>query len=202
MNALIVFVKNPVLGKVKTRLAATTSAEDALRIYSALVSHTQRILEGLTADLRVYYSDQREVNQGWPGKHCTVHVQQGNTLGERLHHAFLETFEQGYRKVVVIGSDCLELTSDHLASSFDVLTDHDIVMGPTFDGGYYLLGMKHFHPALFAHKSWSTALVYAQTLRDIEAMNLTWQVLDTLHDIDTVEDVLGTPLQVLLNTSS
>lgn len=202
LNALIVFVKNPVLGKVKTRLAATTSAEDALRVYSALVSHTQRILEGLPAHIRVYYSDQLEVNQGWPDKHCTVYVQQGNTLGERLHHAFRETFDQGYRRVVVIGSDCLELTSDHLVSSFDLLTDHDVVMGPTFDGGYYLMGMTDFHPTLFAQKAWSTPLVYSQTLQDIEALNLTWQALETLHDIDTYEDVLGTPLQVLLHTSS
>jgi len=197
LNAVIVFVKNPVLGKVKTRLALSTSAEYALRVYSALLVHTQQILIPLEADLRVYYSDQVEADAGWRTERCTQHVQRGSDLGERLHNAFQETIEQGYDKVVVIGSDCLELTTAHLVSSFDVLTHNEVVIGPTFDGGYYLLGMKQFYPQLFADKAWSTPEVYAQTLRDVNHSALRWQALAFLHDIDTFEDVKQTYLRDL-----
>ncbi len=201
LNAVIVFVKNPELGKVKTRLASTIGAEYALKVYSALLHHTQQILVSLPAHIRVYFSERVELNQGWRSNECSLLVQRGNHLGERLNNAFRETFQLGYKKVVVIGSDCLEIRSEHLTSSFEVLSNNDVVIGPTYDGGYYLLGMKQIYPQLFANKSWSTSEVYPQTLTDIEHIHLSWQALETLNDIDTYEDVIRSPLKVLLNTS-
>jgi rSAM/selenodomain-associated transferase 1 len=200
LNAVIVFVKNPELGKVKTRLASTIGAEYALKVYSALLRHTQQILISVPAHIRVYFSERLEQNQGWRSNECSLVVQRGNHLGERLNNAFLETFQLGYEKVVVIGSDCLEITSDHLTSSFEVLSNNDMVIGPTYDGGYYLLGMKQVYPQLFANKSWSTPDVYTQTLQDFEHIPASWQALETLNDIDTYEDVIRSPLKMLLNT--
>lgn len=188
-NALIIFVRNPVMGKVKTRIAAVLGKQEALRIYRELLHHTHDISTNIDADKYVFYSDHLEPGDLWEDDRYQKYLQQGDTLGEKMNDAFTRLYDKGHEKVVVIGSDCFELTTGILANAFDVLGDNDAVAGPARDGGYYLLGMKKMIPQVFNEKKWSTGSVYAATLADFERAGIRYFVLPVLHDLDTAEDV-------------
>lgn len=188
-TALVVFVKNPELGKVKTRLAAQIGNEKALEIYLGLINHTHSVAVGWDAQVRVYYSDFIPEFDVWDIGFCTKHRQEGSNLGERLLNAVGETFEQDYDQVIVIGSDCPKLNVEHLKKAKEELMEVDVVMGPAKDGGYYLIGMKSLHPELFIGKSWSSPKLFDQTLDTMIAQKLSWYELPILTDIDTVEDL-------------
>lgn len=185
-HALIIFVKNFVLGQVKTRLAATLGNEEALDIYKQLVQHTQQITAPVPAEKNVFYSDALE-EQHWPqtAKH---NVQQGTDLGQRMAWAFEKVFKKGAEKVVIIGSDCLELTTAIIEQAFTELENCDVVMGPAKDGGYYLLGLKQHCPELFRNMEWSTASVRSQTVHACQRLALSVSLLPELADIDEAED--------------
>lgn len=185
-EALLIFVRNPEAGKVKTRLAATVGAENALKIYRLLLEHTRKITLSLSCDKFVYYSEAVEERDMWDNAYQKK-VQQGNTLGERMHHAFATAFADGYYKVMMIGSDNYELKTTHIEKAFQALETHDMAIGPARDGGYYLLGMKTLHPAVFKGKKWSTSTVLADTLEEVKEKKV--QLLETLNDIDTYEDI-------------
>jgi rSAM/selenodomain-associated transferase 1 len=186
--ALIVFVKNLVPGRVKTRLAATLGHDEALKAYRYLLQHTQQIAEAVQADKYIFYSNAIE-EQGWPQTYGHM-VQQGSDLGGRMAWAFEKVFEQGYEKVVIIGSDCLELQAPVITQAFDELERYDVVIGPANDGGYYLLGLKQSRPELFQHIAWSTPNVLSQTTQACQQAALTVSLLPWLTDIDEAEDWL------------
>lgn len=188
-NALIIFVRNPVLGKVKTRIAATAGEKEALRIYKALLLHTNTICAGVMADKFVFYSDHPELGDIWKDEVYDKFLQSGITLGEKMKNAFHQVFEKGYSGVLVIGSDCLELSSAMMEDAFTALNDHQAVIGPAKDGGYYLLGLTKMIPGVFENKNWSTATVCADTIADFEKAGLSYVCLPMLNDVDTVEDV-------------
>ena len=191
-TALVVFVKNPELGKVKTRLAAQIGDDKALEIYLELLHHTHSVATSWDAHIRVYYSDYIPETDLWDMGYCSKHLQQGDDLGERLSNAIEQTFEDGFEQVVVIGSDCPKLRVDHLNRARTELVDVDVVVGPAVDGGYYLIGMKAFHPQLFEGKSWSSSVLFDQTLETMITSGLSWYELPMLTDIDTFEDILRT----------
>jgi uncharacterized protein len=188
-NRLIIFVKNPELGKVKTRLAQTIGNEQALDIYLQLLANTQTISSKVAANRAVYYTDFIATNDLWPENQFRKYVQTGHDLGERMKNAFATAFAEGFQKVVIIGSDCPQLTTVHIQQAFSQLTKYEVVIGPAVDGGYYLLGMSKLIPELFANKVWSSAEVLAQTIADIERLKLSYSCLETLRDIDTAEDL-------------
>ncbi len=117
-------------------------------------------------------------------------VQQGDNLGDRMKNAFQDLFDKGYTSVAIIGSDCFDLTPALLSEAILCLDQIDFVIGPSEDGGYYLLGMRLFYPELFNNKNWSTAAVCMDTLRDIEQTNYSLYTLPLLSDVDTEEDCL------------
>jgi uncharacterized protein len=188
-TALIVFVKNPELGKVKTRLAAQIGDEKALEIYLNLLNYTHSVATSWDAQVRVYYSDFIPEVDLWDVGFSTKHVQEGGDLGERLHQAVSETFDDDFDNVIVIGSDCPKLNVEHLNRARTELIDVDVVLGPAKDGGYYLIGMKSLHGELFHDKSWSSASLFDQTLETMIERGLSWYELPILGDIDTVEDL-------------
>ena len=145
---LIIFVKNAVKGKVKTRLAATIGDEKALEIYQILVQHTFDITIALPVNKAVFYSDflQEDI---WSPAFYENFVQSGTDLGERMYQAFQQGFATGYEQVCIIGSDCYELTEQIIQQAFEKLELTDVVIGPAEDGGYYLLGMKGLHETIF-----------------------------------------------------
>jgi uncharacterized protein len=186
---LMLFVRNPELGKVKTRLAASVGPETALDIYLHLFRHTRDITRGLPMDKVVYYSERVEENDLWPDQQYQKKLQPAGDLGDKMKAAFEAAFAEGYTSVVIIGSDCPQLTADIINEAFDGLENHEVVIGPALDGGYYLLGMKHLHPELFQDKRWSTEHVFPDTLYDIERLHLSHTLLPYLSDVDKLEDL-------------
>lgn len=195
----MVFAKNPELGKVKTRLAETIGHEKALAVYLKLLEHTYAIADKIFADKAVFYSDRVEEFDILDYYKFPKFLQRGKDLGERMDRAFGEAFAQGYEKVVVIGSDCYELTSEIIADAFELLSDHNVVLGPAKDGGYYLLGMDRHYSHLFRDKKWSTSDVLLDTILDIKKMKRSYTLLPTLSDVDEEKD-LG-PLRDILTKS-
>jgi len=185
-EVVLVFQKNEVLGKVKTRLASRMGDLRALEIYRHLIQSTYFVLEDVLAPVWTYYSDFIPETINPPI--AKSFVQEGQDLGERMANAFARSFESGMEKVVLIGTDCPTLQSQHLNQAFEALTHSDLVLGPATDGGYYLIGMKRRADYLFAGIAWSTAEVLAQTLAVAKAHGLNSILLDELSDIDTQED--------------
>lgn len=189
MNLLIIFYRNPELGKVKTRLAATLGDANALAIYLKLVAHTRSITESLNVDKVVCYSNYVDREDSWANETYDKELQRGDGLGLKLHAAVERGFEKGYKSVCVIGTDCFELTAEIIEDAFAKLTSHDAVIGPAQDGGYYLLGTNKFIPELFANKAWSTSTVAAGTTNDLNKLKLSYYQLPTLKDVDAEEDL-------------
>lgn len=188
-SVLIIFAKNPVLGKVKTRLADALGEENALLIYQKLLQHTCLITINISTDKYVFYLEYINHNDLWKNELYKKELQAGNDLGERMKNAFELLFQKGYKEVVVIGSDCYELTEAIIINAFDHLKRNEVVIGPAKDGGYYLLGMNVFIPQLFNGKSWSTSKVCQETLEEIKSGNYSMFQLPALNDVDTPEDV-------------
>ncbi|MDW5287946.1 TIGR04282 family arsenosugar biosynthesis glycosyltransferase [Formosa sp. PL04] len=190
-KALIIFARNPELGKCKTRLAKTIGDENALDIYRTLLQHTAKISEGVNADKFVFYSEHIHKNDTWDDNNFRKKLQQGEDLGERMHHAFSDLFQNNYQKIIIIGSDILDLTTEIINDAFNKLEYHDVVIGPALDGGYYLLGIKTLQRDLFENKSWGTATVLEDTLKNLT--NKSVYLLEELNDIDTFEDIKDYP---------
>ncbi|OSZ80299.1 glycosyltransferase [Chitinophagaceae bacterium IBVUCB2] len=188
-KAIIIFVRNPELGKVKTRLARQIGDELTLQVYSELLMHTRDTTCNLDCDRFVFYSENIVDSDIWDADRFEKKLQEGDNLGDRMMLAFFELFQQGYSKVVIIGSDCPELTSFVIDDAFDKLDSHDVVIGPSTDGGYYLLGLTHLLPDLFKDKEWSTEKVLAETIKDVVRLKRSSYFLTELSDIDTAEDL-------------
>lgn len=188
-NALIIFVKNPVQGKVKTRLANDIGDEKALSVYNRLLAHTESVVRNIDADKYVYYADHINESDIWSTDIFNKKQQGGDGLGQRMSNAFQELFNKGSKKVIIIGSDCAELQLAILEDAYAELGNADVVIGPARDGGYYLLGMKNFHSQLFEGIEWSTDSVYPKTINKITSSGLNYVTLPELTDIDEIQDV-------------
>ncbi len=186
---LMIFVKNAIAGRVKTRLAADIGEDKALEIYLKLLHHTLEVAASTDASREVWYSDYTENNDGVDETKFNKKLQQGHHLGDRMKYAFNEAFEAGYKQVIIIGSDCPGLTEEILNEAFQKLKAHDVVFGPSEDGGYYLLGMSEYEPALFERVAWSTGSVLSQSLDNAGKNLRSVAILRELNDIDTVEDL-------------
>lgn len=189
MNHLIIFIKNPVLGQVKTRLAETIGPEEALIVYVKLLQHTRLVANNIEAERRLYYSDGVVQNDMWPNDDYVKMVQSESDLGTRMQRAFERSFEDGAEKVVIIGSDCYELSPSHIEAAYKSLDRTDFVIGPAFDGGYYLLGMKQPAEFLFQDIQWSTDEVFDETRKAIISRGFTLGTLEQLRDIDDRVDL-------------
>jgi rSAM/selenodomain-associated transferase 1 len=190
-NLILIFTRNPELGKVKTRLAASIGKENALEIYIQLLEHTKKVALETPYDKQVLYSEEINHADIWESSFFQKKLQVGSDLGARMHHAFQQGFADGYEKIVIIGSDLIALESSDIIAAIENLSDNDIVIGPAEDGGYYLLGMKKIPNNLFSNKEWGTDTVLKDTLLDIA--NLKYHLLQEKNDIDTYEDIKNVP---------
>lgn len=186
-NLIIVFTRNPELGKVKTRLAKTIGDASALHIYSFLLEHTEKTIRNINSDKAVYYSEKIRDQDIWDHSIYQKHQQKGADLGERMLHAFQNGFLKGYEKVLIVGSDLFDLKEKHIDEAFQKLEIRDVVIGPAEDGGYYLLGMKTVHTEVFKNKVWGTSSVFKDTMKDLQKFKI--HQLEKLNDIDTFEDM-------------
>lgn len=188
-SLLMIFVKNPVPGKVKTRLAKTMGEEKALEVYLQLLQHTHKVTQKLAVDKAVFYSDEVMTGDIWEETNYQKFVQEGSDLGKRMVNAFKNAFSKGYRKAIIIGSDCFDITPKIINEAFAALPANNFVIGPSHDGGYYLLGMATLYAAVFKNKRWSSDEVLHDTLVDIRNMNGSYKLLKELVDIDTEADL-------------
>ncbi|AUP80236.1 TIGR04282 family arsenosugar biosynthesis glycosyltransferase [Flavivirga eckloniae] len=183
---VIVFVKNIILGKVKTRLAKTIGTQGAFEVYKGLVKITELATEKMAADRRIYFSD-AVIESKWKNDYKAV--QEGKNLGERMKNAFIKGFEDGYERVVLIGSDLPDINSEIIENGLKSLKQSDVVFGPAIDGGYYLVGMTKMYHSIFDNKPWSESHLLDVTLEELEQENTPYTLLETLNDIDTFEDL-------------
>ena len=189
-TALILFLKAPVIGKVKTRLAKTIGEEKALKVYLRLLEHTFDVVKNSKMPVFVFLDGApfpMLVKSGFKIKKQSI-----GDLGERMWNAFEEVGEF-YEKVIIIGSDCLGLKESHLIEAKEGLKNKEVVIGPAEDGGYYLLGTKGLHRSLFFNKNWSTVELLKETVEDLENSGLRYLMLDKLRDVDDFEDLQAYP---------
>ncbi len=188
-SLLIIFVKNLVPGHVKTRLAEEIGIDGALDVYQYLVEHTAEITEDLEVDKAVFYSEYVEIEDIWDVDKYKLLVQKGENLGQRMHHAFEKAFETGYEKVVLIGSDSIEISDNEIKEAFEELEGNEFVIGPAKDGGYYLLGLKKSQPQFFEGKTYGHEKVLSQLLEEVAKTKKDYHLLNELSDIDTFQDL-------------
>ncbi len=186
-NLLLIFAKNVVLGKAKTRLAKTVGDTAAFNVYCRLVEITEQESQKLKdADIHVYFSDE-PIQSLWSNE--KQYVQEGADLGIRMRNAFEEGFRQGYRHIIGIGTDLPDLNAMVMTEALNSLKNHDTVFGPSDDGGYYVIGMNKMIPEIFINKPWSTELLLETTLKEIQSLHLSTHLLPVLNDVDTIEDL-------------
>ncbi len=192
-QALIIFAKLPRAGDVKTRLGEAIGMQEAARIYQCFAEHAFSLgRELLEKECKVYvfYGPAASVDEmrTWVGPLLRLIPQEGMTLGDRMHHAFEVTFAEGSKRSVIIGTDVPELDLLTLEQAFNSLSHQDAVIGPSSDGGYYLLGMNAPTKELFDDVAWSSETVYHETIQRLSRLNLSFAQFDELADIDTIAD--------------
>ncbi len=187
INSLIIFVKNPELGKVKTRLAADVGNDRALEIYHALLDKTRKVALTIEATRYLFYSQFIDDRDDWQSSLFVKSLQKGDELGARMTNAFSAVLAK-HPKAIIIGSDCPQIEKKIINYAFALLDTNDFVIGPALDGGYYLLGMKFPHSYLFQNMTWSVDTVFEETTRRILSRGHTFATLPTLSDIDYLED--------------
>jgi rSAM/selenodomain-associated transferase 1 len=191
-RVILLFVKHPAPGKVKTRLAATVGADRAVEIYRQLVENVASGLpEGIAIRVMFDPPEEEQAVCAWLQPLLPVAEflpQASGDLGQRLEQAFACAFDEGWEQVAVIGSDCVELTPAIFNETWGALSAGNVAIGPTEDGGYYLLGLCNHAPALFQEITWSSESVLRETLAQAAAQDLRGHLLPKLRDVDTEDD--------------
>lgn len=185
----MIFVKNPEPGRVKTRLAKTLGDEKAYEIYLRLLYHTMKMASNADCVKEVWYSAFVDEEDLFNSKTFGKKLQSEGDLGKKMSMAFKSAFNEGYERVVIIGSDCPGITDTLIESAFELLAQNELVIGPANDGGYYLLGMSRFIPELFIGVPWSTDKVFGKTVEIAESKQVSLKELPVLVDIDNEDDL-------------
>ncbi len=185
-RALIVFAKVPEANKVKTRLTTLLSPEEAALLYEAFLKDAIDFYQTLAVDVRLYFGpSDLEIPAALQPAGISIHEQKGAGLGARMATAFAETFVAGYEHVVIIGTDHPTLPAAFIEQAYLGLEDAKAIsIGPSEDGGYYLLGMNTFYPQLFADMSYSHANVFEQTLERADGTQAAIHILPEWYDVD------------------
>ena len=192
-TALIIFAKAPIPGEVKTRLCPPLDPDEAASLHGTLVLDAIERTKGVqwvtlyvagTPDLAHPFFKVMEGRYG-----ATLLLQRGPDLGNRMKWAMQDTFEQGAQEVLLTGTDLPTLPRAHLVEALTLVKRHDVVLGPSADGGYYLIGLRKMVPALFEGITWSTGSVFAETKKKVEQAGLSLGLLPECRDLDTLEDL-------------
>lgn len=199
MITLGIFARPPLPGTVKTRLIPDIGADKAARVYHYCLEYTLAVARQSGLDYQLFLSAESDdpLFQGEP-----YSLQRGDDLGIRMYHAFQELLRHGSDGALIIGTDCLDLTSMHLQSAAQALADHELVLLPAIDGGYALIGCTSIDPALFNKLQWSSDRVYRQTTANARKLNYRVRALESVRDIDTLQDLENYPELLALVASS
>lgn len=186
---IIILFKNPIEGKVKTRLGATIGDEKALMVYLELLEHTFRVARSVSGvQLHLFYSDFIDIRLPHIGSDDELYLQTKGSLGEKIKNAF-ETVHKPADQTIIIGSDCPGISSELIQQAFEYLDTFSLVLGPAEDGGYYLLGQTNVDLSLFEGIDWSTDKVLKQTYQKAIQRGNSVKLLIALSDVDTEDDL-------------
>lgn len=199
MIAVGIFAKPPLPGMVKTRLIPDIGAEKAARVYRYCLEYTLAVVRQSGLDYQLFVSEACD-DPLFQGEEYSL--QKGGDLGARMFHAFRDLLARGSDGALIIGTDCLDITSMHLQEAAASLADHELLLLPAFDGGYAMIGCSEINPALFDKLRWSTDQVYRQTLANARRLNYRVKSLETVRDIDRLQDLEQYPELLALVTSS
>jgi uncharacterized protein len=201
-NALIIFAKYPELGKVKTRLAREIGDQKALRIYFKLFKHVLNIAKQASEQTFVFLANKNPDKENLIPIEFSLRLQNNSPdLGVRMKIAFDEMFEEGFEKILLTGTDIYEISSDYFTEGFNCLSKKDAIIGKALDGGYYMIGLTkktvQNHPELlsklFLNRTWSHENVAQEALSVFNELDLKYEFLPALRDIDTLEDLKHYP---------
>jgi rSAM/selenodomain-associated transferase 1 len=192
-NCVLLFAKYPAAGEVKTRLAQEIGTNQAAGLYTCFIEDSVSLLRKLNVQIRLCFQPASAEGDfvRWLGRQYHYMPQAGADLGERMRNAFDHAFEEDFARVVVIGSDSPDLPEDFLRQAFRELAAHDVVLGPTTDGGYYLIGFtkEGFLPKAFDNIAWSSDSVFEQTISILGQHKRKVCLLPLWYDVDTLADL-------------
>lgn len=193
-RALICFIKYPEPGHVKTRLAIDLGSIGAANLYRNLAERviTEVFPLSETYQLILCFDPKHEQNQfaDWLGDQWTYWPQEGDDLGNRMANAVGRGLEEGFEQIMLLGSDCINLSETFIDEAFAALASHDVVIGPSTDGGYYLLALSHMDDFLFDDMPWSSDSVLSTSIARLEARDYTYKLLEEKIDIDNQDDLV------------
>lgn len=194
-QAIVLMTKTPGYLPVKTRVAVDLDHQTALELYKCFLRDIGDKFRRLQLPLLVHHlpglTDEESVLSELLGPITAFYPQIGHDLGARMQKAFEQHFAQGWEQLILIGGDCPDLPPELFQQAFKALESHDCVLGPTLDGGYYLIGFKRsgFAPSVFDFPDWGAKTVYGETIRRLQTGNVTYFELDTRSDIDTLQEL-------------
>lgn len=183
--------KTPVLGQCKTRLAKSVGDEKALEYYNLMLKKTLKNVHQVQAEPIIHFSESNPFTQEFSDFEKDYQVK--GDLGIKMKSAFSKSFQNGSKKVLVIGTDCPDNSAMNMNLALDSLKEYDIVIGPSGDGGYYLLGMNSFHEDLFENIEWSSNSVFDKTCQIAENKGLRVKILPEINDLDHYSDLKNSP---------
>ena len=199
MIAVGIFAKPPYPGSVKTRLIPDIGAAKAASVYRYCLEYTLQVVRASGLEYQLFLSEACDDVLFQQEEH---RLQKGDDLGQRMYHAFQELLDTASDGALIIGTDCLDLTPMHLQDAARSLADHELVLIPALDGGYALIGCTTIHPGLFRNLRWSTDQVYRQTMVNAERLKYRIRSLESVRDIDTLQDLEHYPELLALIASS
>ena len=192
-EVLLFFIKYPTIGEVKKRLLKDLDSDFVTVLYKHFISDLLSTIKKLDIELKICFyppDSERKILSLLGKRYCYI-PQNGYDLGERMKNSFDRVFKEGYNKVVLIGSDIPDLPSDFITKSFNALQLNDVVIGPSNDGGYYLIGFnkESYNPLIFQDIKWSTENVFKDTMQILNKSKSTIYILPEWNDIDTIDDL-------------
>ncbi|MFT4578703.1 MAG: rSAM/selenodomain-associated transferase 1 [Nitrospinales bacterium] len=199
-NAVILFARDPVLGQVKTRLSSSLDDETILRLYTCFVEDSLekiRLVHNADCFVAISPSSISGFFNGIESSDTRLFIQQGKDLGDKMRQAFVDRFADGYKKVVIIGSDSPSLPVSYINEA--LTSDKDLILGPSTDGGYYLIAMTGKVSEVFGGIAWGTSQVLNETLSCVKKASVSLELLPVWYDVDYPEDLkfLKTHLELI-----
>ncbi len=203
-KAIVVFAKAPIAGQVKTRLIGTLTSEEAKDLYICFLKDTFESLEELIEEFQeededdesslvlcFTPADELEAFESADLNGCLMLEQSGNDLGERMKNCFDDLFRMNFQSVIIVGADTPTLPNEIIAEAFAILTEekNTVAVGPTTDGGYYLIGMNSPHPVLFDNIHWSSDQVMIETQQIATQNQIKLSLLPEWFDVDAPADL-------------
>ncbi len=192
-SIILLFIRVPAKGKIKSRLASAIGEDAALELYKNFVLDIIDTIDKSGYPLRIFFlpPDAGEALAGWLGRHHRYLPQDGNDLGENMERAFRRIFSEGFTSAVLVGSDIPDLTAAVFHEALESLMTDDVVLGPAADGGYYLIGCNKttLLPYMFHGIAWGTNTVFRETLSILREAALRVHLVPEWQDVDTLDDL-------------